>query len=96
MVSAGSSRSEHRLFAAPKSRATPALHGANTSVIRNYETVAKAGRNLTGFIDDYPSSVRSRFCGAAANASVRQVVSFAPTSASGRTNEVFAAISGRL
>jgi hypothetical protein len=37
------------------------------------------------------SLVSSRFGGTAANVSVRQVVSFAPTSASGRTNEAFAA-----
>ena len=39
------------------------------------------------------SLVRGRFCGTAANVSVRQVVSFAPTSASGQPNETFAAIS---
>jgi hypothetical protein len=39
--------------------------------------------------------VKSRLGGTAANVSVRQVVSFAPTNASGRTNEVFAANSAR-
>jgi hypothetical protein len=46
-----------------------------------------------GFTSAPFSLVRGRFCGTAANVSVRQVVSFAPTSASGRPNETFAAIS---
>jgi len=37
--------------------------------------------------------VRGRFCGTAANVSVRLVVCFAPTSARGHPNETFAAIS---
>jgi hypothetical protein len=61
-------------------------------LVQNFKVTAQIVRNLTGFTGDFVSPVWGRFCGTAANVSVRQVVSFAPTSASGRTNEAFAAI----
>jgi hypothetical protein len=58
-----------------------------------FTTFAQTNRVSMGFTSAPFSLVRGRFCGTAANVSVRQVVSFAPTGASGRPNEAFAAIS---
>ncbi|MFZ2094745.1 MAG: hypothetical protein WAU99_23650 [Pseudolabrys sp.] len=44
------------------------------------------------FISGPFSLMQGRFCGTAADVSVRRVVSFAPTNASGHPNEAFAAI----
>jgi hypothetical protein len=76
---------------------TPALATkTRDGLIQNFKVTAQIVGNLTSFTGDSASLVWGRFCGTAANVSVRQVVSFAPTSASGRTNEAFAAISRTL
>jgi hypothetical protein len=51
----------------------------------------RVGDTFVDFTGGIPPLVQGRLGGTAANVSVRQVVSFAPTSASGRTNEAFAA-----
>jgi|SRR5690349_15981432 hypothetical protein len=68
---------------------------ARADMILVSTTFAQTNRASMGFTSAPFSLVRGRFCGTAANVSVRQVVSFAPTSASGRPNETFAAISMR-
>jgi len=67
---------------------------ARDGLIQSFQITAQIVCNLTSFTGDFLSLVWGRVCGTAANVSVRQVVSFAPTSASGRTNEAFAAIPG--
>jgi uncharacterized protein with beta-barrel porin domain len=56
-------------------------------------TFGQADRMLMNFTGGVSSLVQGRLGGTAANNSAVQVVSFAPTGASGRTNEAFAAIS---
>ena len=65
---------------------------ARAGVILDSKTFAQTDRVSMGFTSAPFSLVRGRFRGTAANVSVRLVVSFAPTSASGRPNEAFAAI----
>lgn len=55
--------------------------------------LGQADRVLMNFTGGVSSLVQGRLGGTAANNSAVQVVSFAPTGASGRTNEAFAAIS---
>ena len=66
---------------------------ARADAILDSTIFAQTNRASMGFTSAPFSLVRGRFCGTAANVSVRQVVSFAPTSASGQPNETFAAIS---
>jgi hypothetical protein len=56
-------------------------------------TFGQADRALMNFTSGVSSLVQGRLGGRAANGSAVQVVSFAPTGASGRTEEAFAAIS---
>ncbi|HKS86888.1 MAG TPA: hypothetical protein VJR71_15515 [Pseudolabrys sp.] len=85
-------RMRRRHHAAKSGRLARAAKKARVAVNQVLKVFTSFGRISKGFIGNSMLPVRGRFCGAAANASVRQVVSFAPTSASGRTNEVFAAI----
>ena len=70
----------------------PTPDAANGRVPPGRASLGRADDALMGFTDGMVPSVQGRLGGTAANVSVMQVVSFAPTSASGRTNEAFAAI----
>ena len=72
----------------------PAVQTTDSIATLDPTAFGRADRALMNFAGGISSLVQGRLGGTAANGSAVQVVSFAPTGASGRTNEAFAAMSG--
>ena len=72
----------------------PAVQTGDSIATLDPTAFGRADRALMNFTGGISSLVQGRLGGTAANGSAVQVVSFAPTGASGRTEEAFAAISG--
>jgi uncharacterized protein with beta-barrel porin domain len=71
----------------------PAVQTADGVATLDPTAFGRADRALMNFTDGISSLVRGRLGGTTANGSVVQVVTFAPTGASGRTEAAFAAMS---
>jgi len=71
----------------------PTVQSGNSIATLDPTAFGRADRALMNFTGGISSLVQGRLGGTAANGSAVQVVSFAPTGASGRTEEAFAAIS---
>ena len=72
----------------------PAVQTRDNVATLDPTAFGRADRALMNFAGGISSLVQGRLGGTAANGWAVQVVSFAPTGASGRTNEAFAAMSG--